>query len=93
MLSQKVLAVVIAVGRAKDHVDVVLIGLHVLAECNPPLVVELHDEHRTLDTVVEYAVVFYTAHPAEIGLVKISIHFRHLYLSMIRPHAADVQLN
>jgi hypothetical protein len=52
MLSQEVLAVVIAVGRAKDHVDVVLIGLRVLAECNPSLVVELDDDHRILYTIV-----------------------------------------
>ena len=45
MLAQQIFTIVVAVGRAHDDVDVVLVGLGMLAERDAALVVELDDDH------------------------------------------------
>ena len=93
MLAQKILAVIVAIGGAHDYMDVILVGLFVLAERNAPLVVELNDDHRTLDTIIENAVVIHAAHPAKVGIPQVPLHFLQPYLGMIRPRPSDMQLN
>ena len=68
MLAQKIFAVVVAIGGAHDYMDVIFVGLFVLAKCDTPLVVELNDDHRTLDAIIENAVVVHAAHPAKVGI-------------------------
>ena len=68
MLAQKIFAVVVAVGGTHHYMDVVFVGLFILAKRDTPLVVELYDDHRTLDAIVENAVVLHAAHPAKIGI-------------------------
>ena len=93
MLTQKVFAVVVTVGRAHHYMDVIFIGLLVLAKRNSPLVVELNDNHRALDSIVENTVVVHAAHPAKVGIPQLLPYFLHSYLSMVRSHASDMKLN
>ena len=92
MLAQQILAIVVAVGGAYDYVDVILVRLYVLAESNAPLVIELDDDDRALDAVIEDAVVFHASHPAKISVPEMPLHFCHLHGSMIEPHPADVNI-
>jgi hypothetical protein len=93
MLAQKIFAVIVAVRRAHYDVDMILIGLLVLAERDAPLMVELDDDHRALDAIIKNAVVLHAAHPAKVGISQMALYFFHSYLSVVRPHPADVQLN
>jgi hypothetical protein len=93
MLAQKIFAVIVAIGGAHDYMDVILVGLFVLAERDTPLVVELNDDHRTLDAIIENAVVIHAAHPAKVGITQMALHFLHPHLGMIRASPADMQLN
>lgn len=93
MLAQEILAVVVAIGSADDHVDVIPVRLLVLRERLTPLVVELDDDDGTMDTVVEDAVFFYAAHPGKVGLLEMPLHLFHFYSSMTWPDAADMNLN
>ena len=93
MLAQKIFAVVIAVRRAHDYVDVIFVGLFVLAERNAPLVVELNDNDRALDSIIKNTVVIHAAHPAKVGVPQVALHFLYPHLGMIRASPADMQLN
>lgn len=93
MLAQEILTVVVAIGGTNDHVDVVPVRLLVLGERLTPLVVELNDNDGAMDTVVKYAVFFYTAHPGEVRLLEMPLHLFHLYFSVPWPDAADMNLN
>ena len=93
MLAQKIFAVIVAVGGAHDDMDVIFVGLFVLAKRDTPLVVELNDDHRTLDAIIENAVVIHAAHPAKVGVPQMALHFLHPHLGMIRASPADMQLN
>src|SRR5262245_18512808 len=68
VLAYKVFAVVVTVRRAHDDMDVIFVRLFVLAERNAPLMVELDDDDRALDTIVKHAVVVHAAHPAKVGI-------------------------
>ena len=89
MLAQEILAVVVAIGSADDHVDVIPVRLLVLRERLTPLVVELNDDDGAMDTVVEHAVFFYAAHPGKVGLLEMSLHLFHFYSSMTWSDAAE----
>src|SRR6266850_3291598 len=93
MLAEKVFAVIVAIGGAHDYMDVIFVRLFVLAERDTPLVVELNDDHWTLDAIIENTVVFHAAHPAKVGIPQVPLHFLQPYLGMIRPRPSDMQLN
>src|SRR6266496_3298208 len=90
VLAQQILAVVVAVGRAHDDVDMILVGLGVFAERNAALVVELDDNHGALDAVVKYAVVFHAAHPAEVSVFQMSLDFFQFNSRMPATYATNV---
>jgi hypothetical protein len=93
VLAQEILAVVVAIGSADDHVNVIPVRLLVLRERLTPLVVELNDDDGAMDTVLEHAVFFYAAHPGKVGLLEMSLHLFHFYSSMTWSDAADMNLN
>jgi uncharacterized membrane protein len=93
MLAQEVFAVIVAVRRADDYMDVIFIGLLVLAKRNAPLVIELDDNHRALNAIIKNAVIFHTAHPAKMSIAQVPLHFLHSYSRMIRAHPSDMQLD
>jgi len=93
MLAQEIFAVVVTIGSANDDVNVVPVRLLVLRERLAPLVVELNDDDRAMDTVVKDAVFFGVAHPGKVCLPKMTLNLSHLYLSVTWPDAADMNLN
>ena len=92
VLAQKIFAVVIAVWGAHHYMDVISIGLLVLAKRDAPLVVELNDNHRAVDSIVENTVVVHAAHPAKVSIAQVLLDFLHSHPSMIRSHASDMKL-
>src|SRR5215467_3972753 len=90
VLAQQILAVVVAIGRTDDDVNVIFVWLSMFAKGNPPLVVEFDDNHRALDPVVKSAVVRHAAHPTEIRIVQMILYFLHFYFSMAATHPRDM---
>src|SRR5678809_758783 len=74
MLPQQIFPVVVAVRRTDDDVDVLWIRsvgiLGVGLEVRGHLVVELDQDYRTVNTVVEDSTIVGLAHPREPGLVE-----------------------
>ena len=68
MLAQQILAVVIAIGRTDNDVDVIFVRLAMFTEGDAALMIEFDDDHGTLDTVIKSAVVRHPAHPAKAGI-------------------------
>ena len=74
MLPEQILAVVISVRRAHDGVDVIPRGPVGGMECRRPhrtLVIELDQDHRAVDTVVEHAIVSRRADPGETCVIEV----------------------
>jgi hypothetical protein len=69
MLAQQILAVVVAIGRTDNDVDVIFVRFAMFTESDATLMIELDDDHRTLDTVIKSAVVRHATHPAKVGVV------------------------
>ena len=90
MLAQEILAVVVAIGRTDNNVDVIFVGLGMLPKGDAALVVELDDDHWALHTVVKGGVVGHAAHPTKIGIAQMIFYFLHFGIGMPAPHAADV---
>jgi len=71
MLPQQILAVVVAVGRADDGVDVLAGGLVGVgggaAQVGRALVVELDEQDRAVDAIVKDAVVIRATDPGEVS--------------------------
>ena len=94
MLTKQVLSVVVPVRRAHD-------GMYVLprrqrliekmTQVGGPLVVELDDDHRTLNPVIEDAVGFGLPNPGEIRAIEMRAHILHLHPRMPIVHVAHVQ--
>ena len=67
VLPQQVLAVIVAVRRADHGMDVIanrqLRVLGQMAGVGRPLVVELDQDHRTVDAIIEHAVILIAADP------------------------------
>ena len=67
MLAQQISAVIVAVGRAHDDVNMIFVMLFVLGEGLAGLMIELDQQHRAMDAVIENAVFFHAAEHAEFG--------------------------
>jgi hypothetical protein len=61
MLAPQISAVVVAVGRARDYVNVIFVMLFVLGKGLAGLMIELDQQHRAMDAVIENAVFFHAA--------------------------------
>ena len=72
VLAQQVLAIVVAVGRAHHRVDVVA-GGSIVVEDDARLVVELDEDHRAEDAIVEGAGVIERADPSEMRLAQVAL--------------------
>ena len=90
VLAQEILAVVVAVRRTYYGVDV-LPGRPIDSrQCDGRLVIELDQNDRAVDSIVENAVGPVLADPAEVSLVEIREHLLHPDLRVPRVHVADV---
>ena len=70
VLAQQVLAIVVAVRRAHDGVDVIARGL-VVGIDDPRLVVELDEHDRAVDAVVERPVIVVRADPGKVRVAQV----------------------
>src|SRR5438093_8636522 len=93
VLALEIFPVIVAVGRAHDDVDMVFIWLGMFAERDAALVIEFDDDHGALDTVIECAVVFHAAHPAEIGVFQMARHFLQFQSGMPATHTTNMVFN
>src|SRR5437868_7745484 len=92
MLAQEVFAVVIAVGRTHDRVDVVA-RRTLVVEGGATLVVELDKYDRAVDAIAEDALGPNLAGPAEVGLAEVPPDFVHAQLRMPGSQVARVSLD
>ena len=66
VLPKQVLAIIIAIGRSHDRVDVIAGRRLRPKRSHPTLVVELNKNHWTMDAVVKHTIRFSTANPGKI---------------------------
>src|SRR5712691_3163196 len=71
VLAQQILAVVVAVRRADHRVDVIARG-RIVVERHAALVIELDQDHRTVNAIVEDAVLLDAADPGEARLGEVA---------------------
>src|SRR5215204_7213350 len=83
MLAQQILPVVVAVGRAHHHVDVLVIGNvgigRELAQVRGRLVIELDQNDRALDAIVEDGIRVCLADPRKRGRGDVLLDVGHLH--------------
>jgi hypothetical protein len=89
MLAQEILAVVVAVGGTHHRVDVVARG-PLIAKRDAALVVELDENDRAMDAIIEHTVAINAAHPGEKGIRQVLLYLRHSDFGMARPDVANV---
>src|SRR5947207_6803975 len=89
VLAQQVLAVVVAVRRADHGVDVIARG-RVVVERHAALMIELDQDHRTVDAIVEDAILLDAADPGEARLGEMTRDLVASHLGVARTDAADV---
>ena len=90
VLAQEIFTVIIAVGRAHDHVNMIFVGLGMLPKRDATLMIELDNDHRALQPVIKCAVVFDSAHPAKIGIVQVPFDLFELEARMARVHPPNM---
>ena len=89
VLAQKIAAVIVAIGRAHDSMDVVARRLVVIVD-DARLVVELDEDYRREDAVVEGAMVVDRADPGEMSSVEMALHLGPAKLVMAPPNAPGI---
>ena len=92
VLAQEILAIVVAIRCPHDRVDMVARGV-LVAERDAALMVELDEDDRTVDAVIEHAVVIDAPHPGKGGRGQMLLDFRHADLGMPRTDIADIRRN
>src|SRR5215207_6902981 len=94
VLSEKILAVVVAI-RSPDHgvdvLDVRNAWSHQVAKGNRLLMIELDENDRAVDAVIEDAAGLRVADPGHPRAVQESPHFVHLHSCMPVVHVIDVE--
>ena len=61
VLAPQISAVIVAVGRAHDDVNMIFVMLLVLGKGLAGLMIELDQQHRAMNAVIENAVFFHAA--------------------------------
>jgi len=89
VLAQKIAAVIVAIGRAHDSMDVVARRLVVIVD-DARLVVELDEDYRREDAVIEGAMVVDRADPGEMSSVEMALHLGPANLVMAPPNAPGI---
>src|SRR5271170_3386490 len=89
MLAQEIAAVIVAIRRAHDGMNVVARRLVVVVD-DARLVVELDEDYRREDPVIEGAMVVDRADPGEMSRVEMALHLGPANLGMARPNAPGI---
>src|SRR5207245_4917921 len=92
VLAQQILAVVVSVWGPDHGVNVIPRWL-VVVEGYAVQMIELDQDDRAVDPVVEGAVILDATHPHEVGVGEMSRHLRHFHASMSVSHASGVELD
>jgi hypothetical protein len=93
VLAQQVFAVVVAVRRADDDVNVVFVRLFIFAERLTGLMVKLEDKHGAMNPIIKDAVFFHAAHPGKVRFPQMSSYFLYLYLRVLRPQSTNMNID
>ena len=94
VLSQEVLAVVIAVGGSDHGVDVLMIGFsrrEEMAQSGRTLMVKFDENNRALDPIVKNSLFVGLSNPGKVSLVHMGLDLGHLYLRTVRMHIVDIR--
>src|SRR5262249_12343789 len=89
VLSQEILAVIIAIGRAHHGVDVVARGRIVVVD-DARLVVKLDEDHRVEHPIVEGTSVVERANPSETRLAQVTFRFGIADLGVVGAYTAGI---
>src|SRR5215471_18445803 len=81
VLTQQVLAVIVAIGGAHDRVNVVARGFVIIVD-DARLMVEFDEDHRAQDTIVEGVCVIKGADPRKMRLAQMALDLRIADLGM-----------
>src|SRR5688572_10187168 len=92
MLAQEILAVVVAVGRTHDGMNVLTRRL-IVVQGNARLMVELDEDHRTVNPIIERAHLVTGTDPSKRGFRQMVLHFLQSDLGVTGPDPADVRLD
>jgi len=96
MLAKKIFAVVVAVGGAHNHMDV-LAAWHAsrmnVSRTDGLLMIELYENHRTVDSIVEDRIIGHTADPGKVSLIQMLIDLSHSYTCMAIVHVTHEEAN
>ena len=93
MLAQQIAAVIVGVGRAHDDVNMIFVMLFVLGKGLAGLMIELDQQHRAMDAVIEDAVFFHAADPGKTSVFEVRMGFGQFDRRVTGPEFADVNLN
>ncbi len=63
---------------------------HDIVERHARMVIELDEHDRTMDPVVEGAIIGDRTHPGEVGLIQMLVHFGHLHPRMALARPANI---
>jgi hypothetical protein len=89
MLTQQVHAIVIAIWGAHDRMDM-LTRWRVILQGDTTLMVELDEDDRAMDTIVEDTMLVNAAHPGKVRFFQMPVDFLQLDLRVTRPQTPDV---
>lgn len=93
MLAQQISAVIVAVGRAHDDVNMIFVMLFVLGEGLAGLMIELDQQHRAMDAIIENAVFFHAADPGKVSVFEVRMGFGQFDRRVAGPQFADVNFD
>src|SRR5437870_5524745 len=94
VLPQQILAVVVSVWRPDDCMDMLAVReLRIGSQMTQPyrpLMVELDQDHRAVNPIVENATLVHASDPREVRLVDMPADFFHLHPCVSVVHVANV---
>ena len=93
MLAQQISAVIVAVGRAHDNVNMIFVMIFVLGKSLTGLMIELDQQHRAMDPIIENAFFFHAADPGKISVFEVRMGFGQFDPRVTGPQFADVNLD
>lgn len=96
MLAEEVFTVVIAVRRADYDMDM-LPCRHIsrieMSGSDRSLMIELNENHRAVDPVIEDGILRHTANPCKVGLCKVLLDFGHSHPGVSFFQVADEEVD
>ena len=94
MLPQQIFAIIISVGSSYCRVNVISSCFPIAIQGNGALVIELDEDHRTVDAVEKDRSFVHLSNPGKVGAIEVLLDFLHLDLGMsffeiVNPEAGE----